>query len=64
MQNRAIPLAYGVILLVLALYKAADYWETSAGFKGFKLVRVLIQDQIIYFLLWVVLLFRVLVSVT
>ncbi|OCB87155.1 hypothetical protein A7U60_g5669 [Sanghuangporus baumii] len=44
-----LPMAYGVILNVLALYKAAEYWRLSAGFKGFTLVRVLIQDQLLYF---------------
>ncbi|KAL5504560.1 hypothetical protein ACEPAH_7221 [Sanghuangporus vaninii] len=44
-----IPMAYGLILLVLALYKATEYWRLSSGFKGLHLVRVLIQDQVIYF---------------
>ncbi|OCB87160.1 hypothetical protein A7U60_g5675 [Sanghuangporus baumii] len=46
-----IPMIYGVILMALALYKATEYWRISAGFKGFTLVKVLIQDQIIYFIL-------------
>ncbi|OCB83929.1 hypothetical protein A7U60_g9138 [Sanghuangporus baumii] len=44
-----VPMAYGTILLVLALYKAAEYWKLSSGFKGFHLVRVLIQDQVMYY---------------
>ncbi|KAL5500883.1 hypothetical protein ACEPAH_9270 [Sanghuangporus vaninii] len=51
MVNWIIPMVYGTILMVLALYKAADYWKMSAGFKGFALVKVLIQDQILYFML-------------
>lgn len=47
--SRIIPLAYSIILLALALYKAVEYWRMSAGFKGFALVKVLVQDQIIYF---------------
>ncbi|KAL5498496.1 hypothetical protein ACEPAH_1849 [Sanghuangporus vaninii] len=43
------PMVYGMILLVLALYKAAEYWKLSSGFMGFHLVRVLIQDQVIYY---------------
>ena len=39
--------------MALALYKAAEYWKMSAGFKGFTLVKVLIEDQIVYFLLYV-----------
>ncbi|OCB91809.1 hypothetical protein A7U60_g922 [Sanghuangporus baumii] len=46
-----IPMAYGVVLLVLALYKAMLYQRFSAGFSGPRLVKVLIHDQIIYFLL-------------
>ena len=44
-------MTYGAILMVLALYKAAEYWRISGGFKGFKLVRILIRDQAIYFIL-------------
>lgn len=36
--------------MVLALCKATEYWRISAGFKGFTLVKVLIYDQILYFL--------------
>ncbi|THH05848.1 hypothetical protein EW145_g4505 [Phellinidium pouzarii] len=45
-----ISLGYGIILMVLALYKAAVLWKESAGFSGLGLVKVLIQDQAIYFL--------------
>ena len=48
---RIIPMVYGTILMVLALYKAAEYWKMSAGFKGFTLVKILIRDQAIYFML-------------
>ncbi|OCB83930.1 hypothetical protein A7U60_g9139 [Sanghuangporus baumii] len=44
-----IPMTYGMILLCLVLYKAANYWKLSSGFKGFDLVRVLIRDQVLYF---------------
>ncbi|THH02981.1 hypothetical protein EW145_g6637 [Phellinidium pouzarii] len=47
----AIPLLYGLILMILALYKAAEYWKMSAGFRGFELVKVLIRDQVVYFFL-------------
>ena len=39
--------------MILALYKAAEYWKLSAGLKGFTLVRVLVEDQILYFVLYV-----------
>lgn len=44
-------MAYGVILMALALYKAAEFWRLSSGFKGFNLMKVLIIDQAIYFVL-------------
>ncbi|EJC99535.1 uncharacterized protein FOMMEDRAFT_160601 [Fomitiporia mediterranea MF3/22] len=46
-----IPMVYGFALMLLALYKAAEYWKMSTRFRGFKLVEILIRDQIIYFLL-------------
>jgi len=45
-----IPLAYGTLLTVLALYKARQFWKESAGFKGLNLVKILIRDQAFYFL--------------
>ncbi|OCB87143.1 hypothetical protein A7U60_g5657 [Sanghuangporus baumii] len=44
-----VPMTYGVLLMVLALQKAAEYWKMSAGLRGFKLVKVLIRDQVVYF---------------
>ncbi|KAH8106516.1 hypothetical protein DFH11DRAFT_1712022 [Phellopilus nigrolimitatus] len=44
------PVVYELILMALAVYKAVEFWRTSAGFKGFTLVKVLIQDQILYFI--------------
>ena len=49
---RVVPSAYGTLLLGLALYKAAEYWKTTSGFKGFKLVKVLVLDQLLYFSLY------------
>ena len=45
------PLSFGAVLLVLALYKAKEYWTMSSGLKGMELVKVLIIDQFLYFLL-------------
>ncbi|KAH8104861.1 hypothetical protein DFH11DRAFT_1760243 [Phellopilus nigrolimitatus] len=47
----AAPMLYGTILMVLALYKAAKNWRETAGFSQFTLVKVLIQDQAIYFIM-------------
>ena len=44
-------MVYGAILMVLALFKAAEYWRISAGFKGSTLVKILIRDQVLYFML-------------
>jgi len=46
----SIPLAYGALLLALALYKAAAIWKEVAGLKGVSLVKVLIRDQVWYYL--------------
>ncbi|KAH8112170.1 hypothetical protein DFH11DRAFT_1545874 [Phellopilus nigrolimitatus] len=47
----ATPVLYGIILMVLALYKAAEHWREMGGFNQFTLVKVLIQDQAIYFIM-------------
>ena len=47
--TRTIPMVFGVLLMILAIYKAAEYWNMSSGFEGFELVKVLISDQIVYF---------------
>ncbi|EJD03353.1 uncharacterized protein FOMMEDRAFT_156759 [Fomitiporia mediterranea MF3/22] len=44
-----VPLTYGAILLCLALFKSAEYWRMSSGSKGFHLITVLINDQMLYF---------------
>ena len=48
---RGIFVLHGTFLLGLAMYKAAEYWKMAAAFKGFTLVRILIRDQVIYFML-------------
>ncbi|KAH8109349.1 hypothetical protein DFH11DRAFT_944844 [Phellopilus nigrolimitatus] len=47
----AIPMLYAIILMVLAIYKAAQHWRESVGFSQSNLLTVLIQDQAIYFTL-------------
>ena len=44
------PLAFGILLLVLALVKVTSYWQ-NLGFRGSQLFLVLIKDQILYFAL-------------
>ena len=48
--DRSVPLAYEALLLGLAVYKAIGYWKEN-GFHGSHLVRVIITDQIMYYLL-------------
>ncbi|OCB90508.1 hypothetical protein A7U60_g2242 [Sanghuangporus baumii] len=44
-----IPITFGLILLILALYKAAEHWRASSGLRGLELVRVVIRDQFLYY---------------
>ena len=46
--RRAIPLAYGALLLILALYKARALWMLN-GVTGSRLVVILIRDQVLYY---------------
>ncbi|KAL5530955.1 hypothetical protein ACEPAG_3831 [Sanghuangporus baumii] len=46
-----IPLFFECFLMILALYKSASFWSMSQGFKGFNLVKVLVVDQAIYFMI-------------
>ncbi|KAH8109344.1 hypothetical protein DFH11DRAFT_1861481 [Phellopilus nigrolimitatus] len=46
-----VPILYAIILMVLALFKAAQHWRESAGLSQFNLLMVLIKDQAIYFIL-------------
>ncbi|KAI5119379.1 hypothetical protein M0805_001054 [Coniferiporia weirii] len=43
------PLVYGSILMILAIYKASKFWRLSAGFSNFSVVKILIEDQAVYF---------------
>lgn len=52
MIERCLPLAYGSLLLALALYKATEHWKLH-GIHGSQLLFVLIKDQAFYFLLCV-----------
>ena len=46
--HRGIPLAYGALLLVLALLKARELWK-SKGICGSRLVLIVIRDQALYY---------------
>ena len=47
-----LPLAYGTLLLGLALVKATEFWKLN-GIHDSRLVIVLIKDQVQYFMLYV-----------
>ncbi|KAL5476988.1 hypothetical protein ACEPAI_3174 [Sanghuangporus weigelae] len=49
LTSNLIPMVYGLLLLVLAIYKAIEFWKLSPGFKDFRLVRVLVKDQVLYY---------------
>ena len=52
----ALPLVYGVILLVLALVAALQQRRLAAGLDGvlkFSLIELLVKDQIKYFIAYV-----------
>ena len=51
MMHRTVPLAAGALLLILALFKVLTFWRLSTGFRGLGLIRVLVTDQISYYLL-------------
>lgn len=46
--SRTLPLAFGTILLFLALLRARTYWEEHR-MSGARLVLILIKDQVLYF---------------
>lgn len=48
---RVIPMIYEVLVMGLALHKAAEFWSISAGFSGLTLVKIVVFDQVIYFFL-------------
>ena len=48
--RRMLPIAYGFLLLCLALYKAPSLWKQN-GVHGSRLLVVLIKDQAIYVVL-------------
>ena len=50
LNTRILPLAYGALLLALALFKATQYWKQN-GYSGSRLMLVIIRDQILYYVL-------------
>lgn len=54
-QFRMVPLIYGIILMTMAIHKMIQWnkYSQSSRITSSKLVRVLIQDQVMYFFLYV-----------
>lgn len=50
---RAIPSVYQIILMIFAVSGAATIWKETEGFTGAKLLKVLMVDQILYFVMCV-----------
>ena len=48
-DTRLLPLSYGLLLVILALFKATEHWKLN-GLHGSRLVFILIKDQAVYFL--------------
>ncbi|KAL5530921.1 hypothetical protein ACEPAG_3797 [Sanghuangporus baumii] len=48
------PMVYDLILMSLSLYKAVQFWRESPGSTAVDLVKVVIQDQAMYFVLLIV----------
>ena len=51
--RRIIPSAYQVILMILALSGVATTWKEQEGLTRSKLLKVLVLDQVLYFLMYV-----------
>lgn len=49
MAIRCLPLTFEFALVVLAFYKATNLWREGGKFRRLELVKVLVQDQILYF---------------
>ena len=43
-------MVYGLLLMSLAVYKAAALWKTQPGMNTTRLIKVLVRDQVLYFL--------------
>lgn len=41
---------YGLLLMSMALYKATALWKAQTGMNTIRLVKVLVRDQVVYFL--------------
>ena len=48
--TRALPVAYGALLMSLVLYKSAIIWMEAGGFRSSDLVGILARNQVFYFL--------------
>lgn len=47
---RCTPLVFGSVLVVFVVYKATIIWKEDGKPKGLNLVKVLVQDQILYYI--------------
>lgn len=47
---RLFPIAYEILLLILAIFKSSEHWKLN-GFHGSRLIFVLVRDQAMYFMM-------------
>ena len=50
---RLLPLLFEVVLLSVAVHKTVTYWATFKDLSSYKLIFILLRDQVLYFLMCV-----------
>ena len=53
--SRLLPLFFEVVLLSVAIYQTVTYWATFKDLSSYKLIAILLRDQVLYFLMCVLL---------
>ena len=52
-MSRLLPLFFEVVLLSVAIYQTVTYWATFKDLSSYKLIAILLRDQVLYFLMCV-----------
>ena len=45
-----IPLVYGILLMILAVYKSATILKEDGGLSVVRIIKIIVRDQVIYFM--------------
>ena len=48
--TRCIPLVYGVLLMILAVYKSAIILKEDSGLNVTRIIKIIVRDQVVYFM--------------